>query len=64
MKMTKHSMRLFEPVWEMLTTAEQGRMLGLLLERVSYNCQTGKLEIRSNSRGIQLLTKAQKQENM
>ena len=48
---------LFDPVWEMLVTAEQVRVVQLLIDNVTYNGETGKLQIRFSPRGINLLSK-------
>lgn len=35
----------FTPVWEALTTQEQGKVLRLLIRRIEYHGGTGKLEV-------------------
>jgi len=49
------ALRLFDPVWRMLTTHEQTRIIQLAIERISYNGQSGQLEIRFSPAGIHAL---------
>jgi site-specific DNA recombinase len=53
---------LFDPVWDMLVTGEQTRVVQLLIEAVTYNGETGKLAIRFSPTGINLLSKEQRKE--
>jgi site-specific DNA recombinase len=50
-----YALNLFDPVWEMLTTTEQCRIIQLVLEQASYNGKTGQLELRFSPAGIKAL---------
>jgi site-specific DNA recombinase len=52
---------LFDPVWDMLVTGEQTRVVQLLIEAVTYNGETGKLAIRFSPNGVNLLSKERKE---
>ena len=52
---TREVLQSFDPVWESLTSGEQGRILGLLIERVEYDGSTGKLTIAFHRSGIRTL---------
>ncbi|OHB81023.1 MAG: resolvase [Planctomycetes bacterium RBG_16_64_10] len=49
------AMALFDPVWDSLTSAEQARIVELLVERVDYDGATGKVAITFHPTGIQTL---------
>jgi site-specific DNA recombinase len=46
---------LFDPLWRALTPAEQGRVLGLLVERVVYDGGAGKVAVTFHPTGIKAL---------
>ncbi len=50
------SLSLFDPVWDSLSPGEQGRVLHLLLERVTYDGGAGTLAITFRPNGIKALT--------
>jgi site-specific DNA recombinase len=52
---TREVLRTFDPVWESLTTAEQGRIVGLLIERVEYDGSSGRLSLTFYRTGIRTL---------
>jgi site-specific DNA recombinase len=45
----------FDGVWEMLTPAEQGKLLQLLIQRVDYDGRDGNLEITFHETGFKAL---------
>jgi len=45
----------FDPVWEMLSTREQARLLQLLIERVDYDGRDGTISITFHAGGIKAL---------
>jgi len=45
----------FDPVWEQLTTAEQARVVQLLIERIDYDGGTGRLDITFRPAGVRTL---------
>lgn len=45
----------FDPVWEQLSTREQGRVLQLLIERVEYDGRSGDVSITFHPAGIKTL---------
>jgi site-specific DNA recombinase len=49
------ALSVFEPVWEALTPGEQGRVVGLLVERVDYDGSKGKVSIAFRPTGIKTL---------
>ncbi len=49
------ALEAFDPVWDMLLTHERERILNLLIERVSYDGGTGKLDIAFKLAGIAAL---------
>jgi hypothetical protein len=51
----------FEPVWTQLSTPEKARVLALLLERVTFEPESGEVEIRFRPGGPRLLTLAAKE---
>ena len=42
----------FDPIWEALSTQEQGRVIRLLVERVDYNGGNGKVAVTFHPAGI------------
>ena len=50
------SLSLFDPLWDSLSPGEQGRVLHLLLERVTYDGGAGTLAITFRPNGIKALT--------
>jgi site-specific DNA recombinase len=49
------ALSLFEPDWQELIPAEQGRVVRLVVHRVDYDGQQGKLSITFHETGIQAL---------
>jgi site-specific DNA recombinase len=49
------ALEAFDPIWEVLLTPERERILNLLIERVSYDGSTGKLDIAFDFAGIATL---------
>ena len=49
------TLEAFDPVWDLLLTPEKERVLNLLIERVSYDGGTGKLDITFRLAGIATL---------
>jgi site-specific DNA recombinase len=49
------ALSVFDPVWEALTPREQARVIGLLVQQVSYDGQAGKVAITFHPTGIQTL---------
>jgi site-specific DNA recombinase len=49
------ALEAFEPIWDVLLTAEKERILGMLIEQVSYDGGTGKLDIAFRLAGIATL---------
>jgi site-specific DNA recombinase len=45
----------FHPVWEALTTREQARLIQMLVTKVGYDGQTGKVTVDFRSTGIKEL---------
>jgi site-specific DNA recombinase len=52
---TRDVLQAFDPVWESLTTTEQGRIVGLLIERVEYDGSSGRLSLTFHRTGIRTL---------
>jgi site-specific DNA recombinase len=48
----------FDPVWERLTSAEQARIVQLLIERIDYDGGTGRLDITFRPAGVRTLAEA------
>jgi site-specific DNA recombinase len=46
----------FDPIWESLTPAEQGRIIGLLVQRVDYDGANNKVAITFHATGIRTLS--------
>ena len=46
------ALREFDPVWNALTPPEQGRVMNLLVQRIDYNGDTGRLEITFRPNGF------------
>jgi site-specific DNA recombinase len=42
----------FDPIWEALSTQEQGRVIQLLVERVDYAGKNGKVAVTFHPAGI------------
>src|SRR6185503_16421151 len=42
----RRALEEFDPVWSLLTTAERGRVIGLLLERVTFDAESGEVQIK------------------
>jgi site-specific DNA recombinase len=42
----RRALEEFEPVWSQLTISERSRVLGLLLERVTFDAESGEVEIK------------------
>ncbi len=53
------ALQAFDPVWERLTTAEQVRVVQLLVERIDYDGATGKLAITFRPAGVRTLATEQ-----
>jgi len=51
----------FEPVWGQLAAAERARVVGLLLERVTFHADSGEVEIKFRPGGPRLLTPVAKE---
>ena len=51
----KAALASFDPVWEHLTTAEQARVVQLLIERIEHDGTTGKLAITFRPAGVRTL---------
>ena len=51
----RHACRQFDPLWDTLTTNEQWRMLGLLLERVEFDAETESINITFAPGGVKTL---------
>jgi site-specific DNA recombinase len=51
----KKLLAIFDPVWETLTPHERSRVIHLLVERVDYDGENGKLAISFHPTGIQAL---------
>jgi len=51
----KRALADLEPVWAQLSTAERARVLALLLERVTFDAESGEVEIRFRPGGPRLL---------
>ena len=49
------ALKLFDPVWESLTSREQARVVQLLVERVDYDGARGKVAITFHPTGIKAL---------
>ena len=49
------ALAVFDPVWANLTMEEQGRVVQLLIERINYNGETGKLVITFRPAGVRTL---------
>jgi site-specific DNA recombinase len=45
----------FEPIWNNLTTAEQTRLVNLIVEKVTYNGKTHKVAVSFRTAGLQAL---------
>jgi hypothetical protein len=45
----------FDPLWAELSTPEKARVLALLLERVTFDAESGEVEIRFRPGGPRLL---------
>src|SRR5262249_53851684 len=56
----------FDPVWQSLTPLEQGRLVGLLVQQVSYDGATGKVAITFYPTSIRALADelSQRQQEM
>jgi site-specific DNA recombinase len=50
------ALRLFDPVWEALAPREQARVIQLLVERIDYDGEAGKIAIRFHATAIKALT--------
>jgi site-specific DNA recombinase len=42
----------FEPIWNNLTTAEQTRLVNLIVEKVTYNGKTHKVSVSFRTAGL------------
>jgi site-specific DNA recombinase len=51
----RQALSAFDPVWQMLTPLEQGRLVGLLVQQVSYDGATGKVAITFHPTSIRAL---------
>jgi site-specific DNA recombinase len=62
----REALAAFDPVWASLTPLEQGRLVGLLVQRVSYDGSTGKVAITFYPTSVRALADelAQKQQEM
>jgi len=49
------ALQAFDPVWERLSTAEQARVVQLLVERIDYDGATGKLAMTFRPAGVRTL---------
>ena len=49
------ALKQFEPVWVSLTTREQVQLITLVVEKVGYDGQTGKVEVSFRSAGLRQL---------
>jgi site-specific DNA recombinase len=48
-------MKMFDPVWDSLSTAERARVVQLLVEQVTYDGRDGTLSITFRPNGIKAL---------
>jgi site-specific DNA recombinase len=62
----RHALAAFDPVWQSLTPLEQGRLVGLLVQQVSYDGATAKVAITFHPTSIRALADelAQKKQEM
>ena len=62
----REALAAFDPVWASLTPLEQGRLIGLLVQQVSYDGATGKVAITFHPTSIRALADelAQRQQEM
>jgi len=51
----------FEPIWGQLSVAERARMLALLLDRVTFDAESGDVEIKFRTGGPRLLAPVAKE---
>lgn len=60
----RHACRQFDPLWDTLTTNEQWRMLGLLLERVEFDAETESINITFAPGGVKNLNRQSNETNL
>ncbi|HEY7312942.1 MAG TPA: hypothetical protein VH643_26495, partial [Gemmataceae bacterium] len=62
----RQALAVFDPVWQLLTPLEQGRLVALLVQQVNYDGATGNVAITFHPTSIRALADelAQKQQEL